>query len=174
LSAPQRTFPCTLGGSVAAGKRRLTRLFAALTLAALGAALWAWWQGRIVAGLLCLATAGLVRLAWSLAAESQTLAIEVDPPGGWLRVRTRGESVALPLAGLAARRLTPAERQHLEELAGLAGGALSTGGFDSRLLGEFQLHATDLDHAVLLESEERRLVVTPDEPGALLAALGAG
>jgi hypothetical protein len=53
--------------------------------------------------------------------------------------------------------------------------------YESRLLGVFDLHATDLEHAVLVETdapaEERdetdrlRWIVTPDQPEAFLAAL---
>ena len=41
----------------------------------------------------------------------------------------------------------------------------------ARLLGEFELFAADLAHPVLVETGERRLVLSPDDPEGFLRAL---
>ncbi len=166
-----RRFACSPGGAVAAGRRRLRGLFVGLLVVVLAAAAWALAGGRILAALVALGVAALVRLAWRMSGDLEPLAIDVTAEA--VALRTRRAEVRLPRAGARARPLTAAEKQHLEGLASLAGIVAGSGGFDSRLLGEFDLYAADLANAVLLESGESRLVVTPDDPAAFVALLGA-
>jgi hypothetical protein len=85
-----------------------------------------------------------------------------------LRIRMRYRSELLPIAGARARRLTTPEILHLERLATLGGVTASHGGYESHLLGEIELYASDLKNAVFVETEERRLIVTPDDPEGFL------
>jgi hypothetical protein len=91
-----------------------------------------------------------------------------------LRIRMRYRSELLAIAGARARRLTAAEIAHLERLATLGGITASHGGYDSHLLGEIELYASDLANAVLVETDERRLIVTPDDPGEFLGEAKPG
>ena len=61
----------------------------------------------------------------------------------------------------------------LESLATSGGVAAGTGGFESHLLGEIDLYASDLAHAVMVDLGERRLIVTPDDPEGFLEALSS-
>jgi len=79
----------------------------------------------------------------------------------------------VPLPALAARRLRGDEIVHVEGLASAGGMVAGSGGFDSHRLGEFDLYASDLANAVLVEAEEIRVVVTPDEPDEFLASLSS-
>ena len=77
----------------------------------------------------------------------------------------------IPLEGAAARALTADELAHLERLASAGGFVVSSGGFDSHLLGEFDLYASDLGHGVLVEAMDHRVVLTPDDPFRFLEVL---
>ena len=79
--------------------------------------------------------------------------------------------MAVPLEGAKTRRLHAEEVAHLERLTSLGPFTAGSGGFDSHLLGEFDLYATHLESAVLVETEELRFVLTPDDPQAFLRAL---
>ena len=107
--------------------------------------------------------------AWRMSGDLDPLWLDVDQ--GTLHLQLRRRRLRHPLAGAEARRLTPEEIAHLERLAASGGVVAGTGGFDSRLLGEFDLYASDLGNAVLLDLGETRLVLTPDGPDAFLAAL---
>lgn len=85
-----------------------------------------------------------------------------------MRIRMRYRSELLSIAGARGRRLTGPEILHLERLATLGGITASHGGYESHLLGEIELYASDLANAVLVETEERRLIVTPDDPEVFL------
>lgn len=162
------SFPCTPGGAIARGKRRLRRLlggFAALALAA-GAA--AGWAGRPGPAALALLAALFPVLALRMSGGLDPVALELA--GSRLTVRLRRGAVQLELAGGVARLLSPAEVAHLERLATTAGLTAASGGFDSHLLGEFDLYASDPANAVLVEAGEARVIVTPDRPGEFLAA----
>jgi hypothetical protein len=74
-------------------------------------------------------------------------------------------------AAVRARPLELDERRHLEGLASTAGLTAGTGGFDSQRLGEFELYASDLANAVLVEGGDLRLVLTPDAPAAFCTEL---
>jgi len=171
-------FDCSPGGAIERGRRRLGALFLVLALAMLAATAVSWWGGRLITGLLCLGVALVVWTAWSLTADLDEVRLEIDggedPERGRLRVQTRSRTIELPLDGLASRRLTPEEAQHLTGLASLGGVTMATGGFESHRLGEFELYATDLGHAVLVEVGEERLILTPDDADGFLRALDHG
>lgn len=165
-----RRFPCTAGGEVARGRRRLRLLLLGLTvlmvatgavalrLGRTGPAIWAW-----------LVAIG-PWLAWRMSSDVDLLWLEVR--GGVLTIRMRWRRERLALAGATARRLTPEETAHLARLASTGGVVAGTGGYESHLLGELDLYASDFAHAVLLEAGERRMVVTPDDPEGFIAAAG--
>jgi hypothetical protein len=90
---------------------------------------------------------------------------------GVLTVRAVHQQIRLSISELAARPLTSSEIVHLERLACAGGIVVGSGGFDSHILGEFDLYATNLTNSVLVESPESRLVVTPDDPEAFIKAL---
>jgi hypothetical protein len=141
-----------------------------LVLAALSAlvAIYAFSSGRLISGILALAVAGLVIITLRMSREldPELLTIELER----LIVQLRRHRMDLPLRGAAARRLTTDEIEHLDQLASRAGIVVGTGGYDSRLLGEFELYASSLENAILIELEEKRLVVTPDDPAGFLSA----
>ncbi|HEX5758199.1 MAG TPA: PH domain-containing protein [Thermoanaerobaculia bacterium] len=162
-------FPCTAGGAIAKGRRRLARLLLglALLMTAVGGAALA--GGRLGAGVLSLLLALVAWTAWRMSGDLDPLWLELD--GDRLTVQLRGRRERFPIAGAGARRLTDEEIAHLERLATSGGVTAGSGGFESHLLGELDLYASDLAHAVLLELPERRLVVTPDDPEGFVAAI---
>jgi len=59
----------------------------------------------------------------------------------------------------------------VERLATLGGVTAGAGGFESRRLGEIELYASDLRNAVLMERDEERWVLTPDDAEGFVVAL---
>ncbi|MGB6335579.1 MAG: PH domain-containing protein [Thermoanaerobaculia bacterium] len=169
--AERPRFPCTLGGSIAASRRRFKVLMLGMGFLMLAVAVVVFLDGRVVAALLALAVALVSRLAWRMSGDLTPVWLEVD--AGSLTVRTRSRRVKIPLEGVSAKALTPDELAHLERLAAVGGFVVATGGFDSHLLGEFDLYASDLGHAVLVEAMDHRLVLTPDDPTRFREALAA-
>ncbi|MEZ5332129.1 MAG: PH domain-containing protein [Thermoanaerobaculia bacterium] len=164
-------FPCTVGGAIAEGRRRLAWLLWALTLVMLAVAAWMAWERRVFPALLCLIVAGVAWTSWRMSGDLDPLWIEIDEES--LSLQLRRKRLASPLLAPAARRLTADEIAYVTRLASRAAGIVAgTGGFDSQRLGEFNLYASDLARAVLVETGESRWVVTPDDPDALVAALG--
>jgi hypothetical protein len=167
-----RRFPCTPGGAILRGRRRLRLLLVGLTLLMLAVAAATWWgAGRFWPGLLALLVALVPWTAWRMSGDLEPLWLELDR--GRLTVQMRRRRERLPLAGATARRLDPDEVEHLERLATTGGVAAGSGGFESHRLGEIDLYASDLSHAVLVELGESRLIVTPDDPEGFLAAMAA-
>ena len=173
-------FACTPGGAIARGRRRLRLLFLALALVLLLAGGFAWATGRHWPAFLAWALALVPWTAWRMSGDLEPVWLDlVFGSGGsgggrgetTLLVQMRRRHERLPLEGAAARLLTPEEVAHVERLATAGGIVAGSGGFDSRLLGEIDLYASDLAHAVLVDVGESRLVVTPDDPEAFLAAL---
>lgn len=156
-------FPCSPGGAVARGRRRLAGLLGGLTLLMLAVAVATFAAGRPGPGVIALLVSLAPLLAWLLVAGSAVQELAVQDGLLTLELRRGPERIPL-LAEAGARRLGGDEIAHLEGLASYAGVVTGTGSFDSRLLGEVELYASDLAHAVLVESGERRLVVTPDQP----------
>ena len=185
-----RRFSCTPGGAILRGRTRLRRLLIglALLLAAISAVLWievllalarlAFAEGRDDrafgpwgVALLTLLAALVPWTAWRMSGDLDLLGLELE--GGRLKIEMRRRRERYDLAGATARRLTPEEISHMERLATNGGVTAGTGGFESHLLGEFDLYATDLANAVLVDLGETRLIVTPDEPEGFLEALSS-
>lgn len=164
----ERRFLCTPGGAIARGRLRLGRLLLGLAVLMLGLAAAAGWRGEIGPALLAAGVALVSWTAWRMSREPEILRLEID--GDELAIQLRRRRIEVPLADLTARRLSPAEIAHLEQLAARAGITAGSGGYDSRLLGEIELHASDLANAVLVEGTAR-LVLTPDGPEDFLRAL---
>jgi hypothetical protein len=81
-----------------------------------------------------------------------------------MHIETPGQRIPVPVEGARVRRLEEAEIEHLRGLASAGGFVAGSGGFDSRLLGEFDLYASDFAHALLVQGTGGRFVVTPDQP----------
>ena len=169
MSAEPELFRCTAGGAIAAGRRRLKGLLAVVALVMLGVAGAALWMGRLVPALMAAAVAAGALFILRMSGDLEPLVLEVT--ADLLTVQTRRRWLRVPLPAIAARRLRPDEITHLQGLATAGGVVAGSGGFDSHRLGELDLYASDLANAVLVETEEVRLVVTPDDPSAFLASL---
>jgi len=94
VSVPAETsrFPCTLGGSIAASRRRFKVLMLGMGLLMLVVAVVVFLDGRVVAALLALAVAIVSRLAWRMSGDLTPVRLEVGPGGvegggetGWTR-----------------------------------------------------------------------------------------
>lgn len=156
------SFASTAGGTIAAGSRRLGLLLSALGLVMLIAALGAWLAGRVFPGLLALAVVGLIALAWRMSNDLRPQRLRLEP--GKLVIETPSRWIDVPIEGASIRALEDEEIQHLEGLASVGGIVAGSGGFDSRLLGEFDLYASNLRHALFVQGLGTRLVITPDQP----------
>ena len=164
-------FPCTPGGTILRGRRKLRALLVGLALFMVAVAIAAWIAGRIGPGFIALLVAAVPWTAWRMSGDLDTFWLDVDK--SYLTIQMRRRRERFPLAGAEVRRLTPEEIEHLERLATSGGVTAGTGGFDSRLLGEIDLYAGNFANAVLIDLGESRLVVTPDNPEGLLEALGS-
>ncbi len=162
-------FACTARGVIARGRRRLKILLGGLGLLMLAVAVATWIDGRAVPALLAVATALVALTAQRMSTDLDLLWLELEP--GQLTVQTRRQRISVSLSGHKARRLKATERRHLEGLASTGGVVAGSGGFDSHQLGEFDLYASNLDNAVLVEAGQSRLIVTPDDPEAFLDAI---
>lgn len=163
-------FASSPGGAIAVGRRRLgivlLGLGAAMTLLSIAV----WMGDRKLPALLCLGTAFVLWTAWRMSGDLDPLWLELEPDR--LILQLRRQRVDLPLFTPRGRRLDDDERRHVERLASRGGIVAGTGGFDSHRLGEFNLYASDLENAVLVETGDSRVVVTPDDADAFLEALG--
>ncbi|HEX4962567.1 MAG TPA: PH domain-containing protein [Thermoanaerobaculia bacterium] len=174
MAGPARRFPCTPGGAILQGRRRLRLLLVGLAVLMLVVALAAGAARRIGPSLVALAVAFIPWFAWRMSGDLDPFWLEMGD--GWLIVQMRRRRERFAIAGMGGahgRRLTPEEIAHLETLATSGGVAAGTGGFESHLLGELDLFASDLAHAVLVDLDERRIVVTPDDPAGFLEALSS-
>jgi hypothetical protein len=162
-------FRCSPGGRIAAGRRRLKGLLAALALLMLMVAAWTLWADRLVPALLAGAVAAVALFTLRMSGDLEPLRLEVA--ADQLTVQTRRRWLRVPLPAVAARRLRADEIRHLESLAAAGGVVAGSGGFDSHRLGEFDLYASDLANSVLVEAEETRIIVTPDQPEEFLDSL---
>lgn len=160
-------FTCTPGGSVATGIRRLRRLFASLALLMIVASLIAWSTNRFIPGLLAFAVACLVGFTWRMSNDLRARKLTLEP--GLLTIETPRQLIEVSIEGAKVRPLTADEIAHLEGLASAGGIVAGSGGFDSRQLGEFDLYASNLRHAVFIQGLGTRMVVTPDEPSQFMA-----
>lgn len=154
---------------MAKGQRRLALLLVGLCLAMLITAIAVWISGRIFPGILAFIMAFVTFTAWRMSRELTLQWLELGD--GVLTLRAIHQQIQLPASELQSRRLDRTEIEHLEQLASAGGIVAGSGGYDSHMLGEFDLYATDLGNSVLVESSELRFVVTPDEPEVFLEAL---
>ena len=164
-------FPCTPGGAVVRGRSRLRFLLLGLAILMVAVAIATWIVGRFWPGLIALLVAFIPWTAWRMSGDLDTFWLDVDK--SYLTIQMRRRRERFPLGGAEVRRLTPEEIEHLERLATSGGVTAGTGGFDSRLLREIDLYASNFANAVLVDLGESRLVVTPDNPEGLLEALGS-
>ena len=172
-------FVCTPGGAIAAGRRRVGRLLLGATLLMLVLAVVMSIGGRWGPALICLGAALLAFFAWRMSGDLDPLWLTLEP--GELMVQMRRQRASLLLQSVEARPLDAAERAHLASLTSAGGVTFASASYESRLLGAFDLHATDLDHAVLIETDappdqkdevdRLRWIVTPDDAQAFLRAL---
>lgn len=162
-------FPCTAGGAILRGRLRLRRLLVGLTvlMMAVGAATIV--AGQVFPGIFALLVALVPWTAWRMSGDLDPLWLDLSR--GTLTVQMRRRHERFPVAGAEARRLTAEEIESLERLATSGGLVAGTGGFESKLLGELDLYASDFANAVLVEAGDLRIVVTPDDPEGFLAAL---
>ena len=167
----EQRFPCTPGGVILKGRRRLRTLLVGLTVLMLAVALAAGLVGRIGPALIALAVALVPWTAWRMSGDLDPFWIETGD--GWLTVQMRRRRERFAAGGAEGRRLTAEEVAHLETLATSGGVTAGTGGFESHRLGELDLYASDLAHAVLVDLGETRLILTPDDPEAFLGALSS-
>lgn len=170
LPPSDRRFLCTPSATRRAGRRRLALVLVTLTVVALAAAGLAWAGHRPGPAVLALIVALLPMFAWRMSGDLDPVELWLD--GGRLTVRTRRHLLPWPVAGAGGRRLTGDEIDHLARLTDTAGFLTSASAIDSHRLGEIELYASDLANAVLVDTGEDRLVVTPDDPEGFLHALG--
>lgn len=163
-----KKFFCTTGGAIAAGRRTLARLLVGLAVAMLAIAVPVWMADRKLPALLCVGIALVLWTTWRMSGDLDLFWIELT--ADHLTVQMRRQRLVLPLLAPRMRRLNEAERSHIERLASNGMLTAGTGGFDSHLLGEFNLHATDVGNAVLVDTGDSRVVLTPDEPEAFIQA----
>ncbi len=154
-SGEQARYSCTLGGAVAAGRRRLALLLTVLAVSMIVAAITCWATGRFIPGLIALGVAGVVGLAWRMSNDLRPRNLTLEP--ALMHIETVRQLIPVSIEGAQIRPLEPQEIEHIENVAG-------SGGFDSRLLGEFDLYASDLAHALWVQGPAGRFVVTPDDP----------
>jgi hypothetical protein len=163
-------FPCSPGGVILRGRRRLTLLLLGLAGLMVVVAVLTWWlAGRFWPALLAFLVALIPWTAWRMSGDLDPLWLDLEDGALVIQMRRRRERFAI--AGAEAWRLIPEEIAHLETLTSAGGVSAGTGGFESHRLGEFDLYATDLRNAVVVDLGESRLIVTPDDPGAFLEAL---
>jgi hypothetical protein len=164
-----RSFGCTPKGVVASGQKRLARVFALLGLALLVAAGFALVTRQFFGGAIALVLTLGVFVVYRMSRELDPTKLVVE--GESLAIFMRHALRRLPLAEATLRRLTKNEIEHLAGLTNSGGFVAGAGGFDSHILGEFDLYASRLDKAVLVETLEGRVIVTPDDPEAFIATV---
>lgn len=169
-SKPQRRrFSCTPAGVIAASRRRFSGFLLTLVVIMTVATAAMLVAGRWIPALLAAGVGLVVAMAWRMSLELSPQWMEIFQ--GQLIVKTAGVQFAVPLEGAIARELQREEKDHLRRLASTAGLVAGVGGFDSHVIGEFDLYATDLEKAVLVHSVEDRFIVSPDNPTEFLAAI---
>lgn len=161
-------FSCTPSGVIASSRKWFSGFLLVLALIMAVATLAMILAGRWVPALLSAGVGLVVGMAWRMSRELSLQWLEISKDR--LTVQTASVRFEVALDDAATRALEDEEIAHVRRLASTAGLVAGVGGFDSHLLGEFDLYATDLDHAVLIDSGEERFVVTPDDPERFLAA----
>jgi Bacterial PH domain len=163
-------FACTTGGAIAAGRRTLARLLLGTAAGMAAVAVAVWVADRKIPALLCLAVAFALWTTWRMSGDLDLQWLDLAPDA--LTLQLRRQRLRLPLLAPSARPLDETERAHVARLASHGPLVAGTGGFDSHILGEFNLYATDLDRAVFVDTGDGRVVVTPDDPAAFVRAVG--
>ena len=93
-------FPCSLGGTIAASRRRFKVLMLGMGILMLVVAVVVWFDGRIVAALLALAVALVSRVAWRMSGDLMPTRLDVG--AGTLTVRTRSQPIEISRGRLGA------------------------------------------------------------------------
>jgi hypothetical protein len=99
------------------------------------------------------------------------VAAEVAGRSVWVE-RRWASAVEIPLAGIhSAEVMAPQHGRRWARTGGTAMGPIRYGRFASRELGPFRLFAWRLGPYVLLETDQGRVVLTPDEPERFVATI---
>ena len=165
----RRRFPCTADGVVASGQQRMARVFALLAFSLLAAAAFAIVTRQIFAAAVALVLSLGVFIIYRMSRELDPTELIVQ--GGTLTVLMRHALRKLPLEDSSIRRLTGDEIEHLSGLTSSGGFVAGAGGFDSHILGEFDLYASRLENSILLETMDGRVIVTPDTPDEFIESV---
>lgn len=91
---------------------------------------------------------------------------------GQLWIRRSFWWTRIPLTGLVSARVDPDALRGAVRLWGMAGFMAMVGWFYSKRLGRFRAWVTDSSRCVVLEFEDRTVVISPDDPHAFVRALG--
>lgn len=91
--------------------------------------------------------------------------------GRTLVIRRLGWQTRLSLAGLTEARHDPDALRRSIRLCGNGGFYSFTGWYRNKVLGKFRAFVTDPARAVVLRLEQRVVVISPADPGALLREL---
>ncbi len=164
-------FACSPGGEVEADRRKLQRGLGLLTLVVVTVAAVLVVQGVYGSAVLLTLVALLTIYAARMARDLDLMWIDLNDDSLALQLRRRRLLRPVPIT---ARQLTEEETQHLRQLTRWSGFQVATGGYDSHLLGEIEAYTSNLERPVLLQLPEEALVVTPDEPEGLVAAVQGG
>lgn len=170
-SGATRSFSSTPDGVVAASQRRLGWMFSAMALALFGASAFALLTRQFFAAVIALILAFGVFIIHRMSRELDVTELIVE--NGGVSIYMRHALRTLPLEDSRMRRLDDDEIAHLESLTSTGGFAAGAGGFDSHRLGEFDLYASRLENAILLETTDGRVILTPDEPDEFMSAVSA-
>lgn len=130
------------------------------------AAIGAWVTGRLIPGMIAAIVACVIGLAWRMSNDLRPRRLTLEP--ALMLIETPRQLIPVRIEGAQIRPLEPEEIEHLESLASAGGFVAGSGGFDSRLLGEFDLYASDFAHALFVQAMEGRYIVTPDRPANFL------
>lgn len=168
-------FTCTAGGSVEADRRKLQRGLVGLALAVFAVVVVLIVRGVLGSAVILTLVGAVTVYAARMVRDLDLLWIEWTPGGGdeALALQLRRQRLFRP-APASARLLTDEEAAHLRQLTRWSGFQVATGGYESRMLGEIEVYTCNLDRPVLLQLAEEALVVTPDEPERLVAAVQGG
>jgi len=112
-----------------------------------------------------LAVAAILGASWAWA----PVGARVSPDAVVVERRWAGP-VEIPLAEIRSAEVLPPEAlRGARRVAGHSGGGVHYGRFQSEALGGFQLYAWRRGPAVLLETSDGRVVLTPEEPERFVA-----
>ena len=151
---------------MALGIHRFRWLLIILALSMILAALAAWATDRLIPGIIAVTVAAVIGLAWRMSNDLRPRRLSLEP--ALMLIETPRQLIPVPIEGAQIRSLEPEEIEHLEGLASAGGFVAGSGGFDSRLLGEFDLYASDFSHALFIQAAVGRYVVTPDRPARFI------